>query len=102
VSFVEWNHFEDFGFYGDNLRIEASSFIVYLTKKTGKKGGDVHLNFMIVDPFYQNIQIAIFKSTKIFAKDPKNLKLEDCLVKTIMYCTKADPKDINFDVKMII
>ena len=57
---------------------------------------------MIVDPFYQNIQIALFKSTKIFPRDTKNFKLDDVMVKSIMYCTKADSKDINFDVKMIV
>lgn len=37
VDFVEWNKFEDFGFDPLNLKIEASSFIVFLTMVKAKR-----------------------------------------------------------------
>ena len=53
INFVDFNNFEDVGFYPGPLRIECCSNFVFLTLDTKKKR--VVVNFMLVDPYYEDI-----------------------------------------------
>ena len=64
MSFVDYHCFEDIGFYPNELRIEMSSNFVFLT--FDKKLNQTMVNVLIIDPYYKQVEIAIFQSNKCF------------------------------------
>jgi hypothetical protein len=58
VSFVEYKSLKDIGFYPGKLRIEMCSNFTFLTHN--KFTNKIVVNFMLVDPYYYEVQIAIF------------------------------------------
>ena len=58
------------------------------------------VNFLLIDVYYSKPQIALFKSTK-FLNKPYGKKYEDVEIKNIMYCTKNNEKDTDFEVKCL-
>jgi hypothetical protein len=69
VSFVSFKDFEDIGFFPDNLQIECCSHFLFLTTSRFYRGKQVIenvLNLLLVDPYYKEIQIALFKSTSVY------------------------------------
>ena len=80
------------------LRIEMCSNFVFLTYNSRLKR--TFVNVMLIDPYYYDVQFALFKSTKFF--DDKDYKKQnDVMVKNIMYCTKKKAKDTDFLVKLL-
>tara|TARA_B110000285_G_C15121381_1_gene617367 strand:+ start:2391 stop:2600 length:210 start_codon:yes stop_codon:yes gene_type:complete len=67
--------------------MEASSRFAFLTaEKTSKKEKKINVNFLICDPYYDDIQIALFKSTKSFSsREFFGKKDKDVIIKSIMY-----------------
>lgn len=56
VCFVNFNQFEDIGFYPVGLRIECCSHFAYLTTGKGNYAGNIQynrLNLCLIDPFYE-------------------------------------------------
>jgi hypothetical protein len=70
IDFVEYKSFEDVGFYPMNMRIEMCSNFVFLTYNKNLK--KTFVNVMLVDPYYYDVQFALFQSTKSF--DDKDYK----------------------------
>ena len=65
MSFVEFNKYQDIGFYPQDLRIECCSCFLFLTTKRHKSDDDSHttfFNLLLADPYHDEIQIAIFRS----------------------------------------
>ena len=63
ISFVEFNLYEDIGFYPNDLNIECCSCFLFLTTKKNKTGNDKNttkLNLLIADPYYEKMQVALF------------------------------------------
>jgi len=98
VSFVEFNKFEDIGFYPDNLRIEMCSHFCFLTRD--KKTNTNLINFLLIDPYYEHTQIALFKSHMRFPIH-NSKKFEDVVIKNIVYCTKKNKNDTDFEIKCL-
>jgi len=61
LSFLYFKSFEDIGFYPGHLRIECCSSFLYLTLKDNI----VRMNLLLLDPFYEELQIALFKSSHV-------------------------------------
>jgi len=85
ISFAEYNSFEDIGFYPDKLRIELCSNIVFLTQN--RKTDEIQLNVMLIDPYYEICQVALFKSSKRINL-PKARKYQDVMIQNFLYCSK--------------
>jgi len=65
LDHIQYNKLKDIGFYPNGLNIEAASRFAYLT--FDKKEKTIINNFLICDPYYDNIQISLFKSTQHFS-----------------------------------
>ena len=70
ANFIDFDEYEDIGFASCGLHIEACSRFAYLTYNTEKK--HFIINLLLVDPFYEKLQISIFRSTGHI--DAMNLK----------------------------
>ena len=56
VCFLQFNQFEDIGFYAKGLRIECCSHFAFLTAGKGPSAGHIHknrINLIVIDPFYE-------------------------------------------------
>ena len=56
VCFLQYNQFEDIGFYAKGLRIECCSQFAILTAGKGPSAGHIHknrINLIVIDPFYE-------------------------------------------------
>ena len=64
LGFVDFNNYVDIGFYPKNLKIECCSHFLYLTTTKGAERDyyQTKLNLLLVDPFPDDIKVAIFKS----------------------------------------
>ena len=70
---------------------------------TSKKDPVANVNVLLVDPFNDKPQIATFKSTKSVELSAEEADKEnDIIVKCIMYNTKANKDDKNYDVKVLV
>lgn len=58
VDHIEFSKLVDVGFYPGSLKIEASSRFAFLTQNKQKR--QFIVNFLLVDPFYGQPQIALF------------------------------------------
>lgn len=66
VTFVQFNRYNDIGFYPDDLNIDCCSRFYFITTKRYKNPDErdsTTFNLLLVDPFHSNIQVAIFRST---------------------------------------
>ena len=100
VDHIEFKKLHDVGFYPGSLNIEASSRFAFLTHNKKKK--QFIVNFLLVDPFYGECQIALFQSSNRFDAGHFAAKKDrDVMVKNIMYATKKNTKDIDFELKII-
>ena len=100
MDHIEFKNLHDVGFYPGNLNIEACSRFAFLTLNKKKK--QYIVNFLLVDPFYGQCQIALFQSTRRFNSHTFASKRErDVIIKNIMYATKKNNKDIDFELKII-
>jgi hypothetical protein len=69
VCFLQFNQFEDIGFYPKGIRIECCSHFAYLTTGRGQYAGDIsrnRINLLVVDPFYEEIQVGLFRSSTFY------------------------------------
>ena len=59
VSFVEFNRYEDIGFYPDNMSIECCSCFLFVTSKTSdsldSQINSTKLNLLLADPYGDKI-----------------------------------------------
>jgi len=98
VNFIEFNNLDDIGFYPGNLRIQCCSVFAFLTQSTTSQ--NMNVNLLIVDPYYSDIQIAIFKSTKLISL-PTHKKYQDIVIKSVMYSTRKNQNDTDFKVQLV-
>jgi len=84
-----------FNLKAGGLKVETSIYFVYLTeeRKSQKHGNKIFINIMFIDPYYDKIQISLFKSSSYFPKG-KESKLNDEILKCIVYNTGQDIKVI--------
>lgn len=96
ISFVEFNLYEDIGFYPYNLNIECGSCFLYLTTKKNNAGNDnkktTKLNLLIADPYYEKIQVAVFQSNASL-NDELYFKNEDVIIKSVVTSTMTMRRD---------
>ena len=53
----------------------------------------MHVNILLVDPYYEDIQIYLIKSSRYFAAEENPIK--DIVIKSIMYKSATDVKMIQ-------
>jgi hypothetical protein len=68
-DFAEFQSFEDIGFPTEGLSIEGCSSVAFLTLKP--ESLNVHINLILIDPYYDIVQISLFKSSKYFEFNKK-------------------------------
>lgn len=84
VCFVEFNSFQDIGFFPKNLDIECCSKFLFITsprmhsKDFGKASMNC-LNLLLIDPYYETANVVLFKSVSYI--DPSLLNHGDRIVK---------------------
>ena len=99
VGFVEFNNYNEIGFYPNNLRIECCSPFLYMTRR--EKENDPgrylnHLNLILLDPFCDCLEAVIFQSSTIFDNDI--IKNSDMIIKTIIQNNRASSMDDDFNI----
>ena len=64
TCFVNFNEIKDLGFKPYDLKMEASTSMVFITsnRKTRREA----INIMIIDPYYESFQISLFQSSSYF------------------------------------
>ena len=97
VCFLDFNQFEDIGFYPANLRIECCAHICFMTTGAGKSKGDQRynrINLILMDPFFEDTQVAHFKSTTYF--DNEIFHVGDTIIKSCLQSTMGKKRDLYF------
>ena len=81
VDFIEYNRLKDLGFNEKGLKIEACTVFAFLTND--KIFQRLFINILLVDPYYDQTQICLYKSKKCFIfKSPET---RDIVLKSVMY-----------------
>ena len=84
MDHIKFNREKDIGFYSNGMKMEATSRFAFLTYD--KKAKTIINNYLICDPYYDDIQIALFKSSKTFSsKSFFGKKNKDVIIRNIMY-----------------
>ena len=97
VSFLQFNRYEDIGFFPTGLRVECCSSFAFLTAGAGAKSGDVEynrMNLVLIDPFYERTQVAHFKSSTYY--DNEVFEAGDTLVKSVVQATLGRKRDTRY------
>ena len=95
LSFLTFKQYSDIGFYPRDIRVECSSHFAFLT--TGRDSSNLkfnRINLVIIDPFYEDLQIALFKSNTVF--DSEILEQSDVVVGCVAQSTKGKRSDNSF------
>lgn len=97
VTFVEFNKYQDIGFYPHNLSIECCSCFLFLTTKRHKGEDDnntTYFNLLLADPYHDDIQVAIFRSHSNV--DDELFRHGDIIVKSAQTSTMGKRKDNRY------
>ena len=91
VCFVEFNSFQDIGFFPTNLDIECCSKFLFVTSprmhsKDYGKGTFNCLNLLLIDPYYETANVVLFKSVSFI--DNELLIYGDRIVKACIQSSK--------------
>ena len=82
---MEFNSFDDIGFFPKGLRVECCSSFAFLTTGAGAESGTIErnrINLLLVDPFYESTEVAHFKSNTYY--DNEIFLKTDTMVKTVV------------------
>ena len=97
VCFVQFNQFEDIGFYPNGLRVECRSHFAFLTAGKGEFSGNItknRINLLLIDPFYEDTQITHFKSSVFF--DNEIFTESDTIAQSVIQSTMGKKRDLKF------
>ena len=97
MTFVQFNRYEDIGFFPTGLRVECCSSFAFLTAGAGSNAGDPQhnrINLVLIDPFFQRTQMALFKSSTYF--DNEVFEAADTLVKSVVQATLGRKRDTRY------
>jgi len=97
VCFLQFNQFEDIGFYPKGLRIECCSHFAFLTAGKGPSAGHMtknRINLVLIDPFYEETQVAHFRSHTHF--DNEIFSCNDTMVTSVVQSTMSKKRDLKF------
>ena len=97
ICFLDFNKYEDFGFFPDAMRIYGCSQILYASKL----GDKVHINLVLYDPFYAQPEIAILRSSKFIPFKKFNCE-QDLVYRASIVPTKKCEGDLDFKIFAII
>ena len=96
ISFLQFRQFSDIGFYPKDIRVECSSHFAYITSARDLLNIKHNkINLVIMDPFYEELQIAHFKSNTIF--DDEIITIGDAIIGAYVQSTKGRKSDTTFD-----
>jgi hypothetical protein len=97
VCFINFNQFEDIGFYPKGLRIECCSHFAFLTSGKGLSTGHMQknrINLVLIDPFYDQTQVAHFRSSTNF--DNEIFSANDTIITSMVQSTMTKKRDLKF------
>ena len=95
ISFAQFNEYEDLCLYPKGLRIECCSKVCFIT--ASRKGSDIQhnrINILFVDPFFAEIECALFRSSTHF--DHEMLREHDCIIRNIITSSMGRKDDKAF------
>lgn len=101
VCFVEFNSYQDLGFFPQNLDIECCAKFLFVTSPRLHSDGfgepeQNNLNLLLVDPYYEKANVALFKSTSYL--DTFLLDRGDRIVKACVQSSKKMELDTNYKI----
>ena len=90
VCFIQFNKYEDLGFFTEDLRIECCSHFAYMTRQEDKLNKYLgnRINILLVDPFCTHFQAALFKSYTNF--DNAFYNEGDFVMKSVVQCNRVE------------
>jgi hypothetical protein len=94
VWFLDFNQFEDIGFYPANLRIECCAHFCYMTTGTGNNANKTkynRLNLILIDPFFTETLVAHFKSSTFY--DDDIFRESDTIIRSKLQSTMGKKRD---------
>lgn len=97
VAFLQFNRYEDIGFFPTGLRVECCSSFAFMTAGAGPNAGDVEfnrINLILMDPFYERTQVAHFRSSTYY--DNEVFLAGDTLVKSVVQATLGRKHDARY------
>ena len=97
ICFLDFNKYEDFGFYPDAMRIYGCSQILFASKI----GERVHISLILYDPFYEQPQIAVLRSSNFIPFKKFNCE-EDLVYRASIVPSKKAEGDENFRIFALI
>ena len=72
------------------ITVSTGVYFVYLTENRKTKKSII--NIMVVDPFYDEVQICLFKSTSFFLKEKTEARLNNEIIKSVVYNNGSEIK----------
>lgn len=99
-GFVKFEKVESIAFITKNLNMEASSMFVFLTKN--KKTNLIKMNTMLIDPYYDSINIVLFKSNKFFKDSSCGCLDREQAYQKIVFNTSRSQHDTMFEIRLMI
>ena len=97
VNFIQVDRYEDIRFFPDDLRVECCSHFLLMVRKTGSQNFENNRNrlyLLLIDPMYNEIQAALFKSSTVFDNDM--FKDHDFHLKSIIQSNASRKNDIKY------
>jgi hypothetical protein len=101
ICFVEFNSYQDLGFFPVNLDIECCAKFLYVTTPRLHSevfGKSVHncLNLLLIDPYYEKANVALFKSVSYI--DNYLLDRGDRIIKACVQSSKKMQLDTSYKI----
>lgn len=75
MNFTNLNKLSDIGFNPSEIKDEACAEFVWTTVETKTKR--IFVNVMLIDPYYDNVQISFFESSSFFEQKKMSPKIKD-------------------------
>ena len=96
MGFVSFNHYHDIGFYPKDLNLECSSRFAFITTCSAPNSAVFKnkLNLLIIDPYPDQIQVALFTSNYYY--DHSIFNMNDFLKVNIVQSNMQKKNDRKF------
>lgn len=97
IGFVDFNSYQEIAFNPINLRIECCSNFLFLTRRENEYGRFLnHLNLLLLDPFDEKLDAAIFTSSTVIDNELYNNS--DMIIKSVIQNNRSNNIDENCNV----
>jgi len=100
VNFIDFNNIEDLGCNREGLTIECCSAFAFLTTTHAKPNRKTFINILLIDPYYAEPKIGLFRSIKSFESGE-----QDVILRNIVSYSGTEVKMLqqeNGEIKQLI